>query len=50
MALHNMYARSSSRTPLPVYGDVSLKAFDEIVPAAGSTHGAEWADVRESRG
>ena len=46
-------------TPLPVYCDVSLKAFDEIVPAAGSTHsalrisplrmaaliGAEWVDV-----
>ena len=24
-------------TPLPVYCDVSLKAFDEVVPAAGST-------------
>ena len=46
-------------TPLPVYCDVSLKAFDEVVPAAGSTHsavrispermalltGAEWVDV-----
>ena len=27
-------------TPLPVYCDVSLKAFDEVVPAAGSTHSA----------
>jgi prolyl-tRNA editing enzyme YbaK/EbsC (Cys-tRNA(Pro) deacylase) len=27
-------------TPLAVYCDVSLKAFDEVVPAAGSTHGA----------
>ena len=26
------------RTPVPVYCDVSLKAFDEVVPAAGSTH------------
>ena len=47
------------KTPLPVYCDVSLKAFDEVVPAAGSTHsavriapsrmaelvGAEWVDV-----
>jgi prolyl-tRNA editing enzyme YbaK/EbsC (Cys-tRNA(Pro) deacylase) len=47
------------RTPLPVYCDVSLKAFDEVVPAAGSTHSAvriapsrmaelvdaEWVDV-----
>ena len=46
-------------TPLPVYCDVSLKAFDEVMPAAGSTHsalridprrmaelvGAEWVDV-----
>ncbi|MDP3318444.1 MAG: YbaK/EbsC family protein, partial [Bosea sp. (in: a-proteobacteria)] len=46
-------------TPLPVYCDVSLKAFGEIVPAAGSTHSAvrisperlaaltnaEWVDV-----
>ena len=45
--------------PLPVYCDISLKAFDEVVPAAGSTHsalrisplrmaelvGAEWVDV-----
>lgn len=46
-------------TPLPVYCDVSLKAFSEVVPAAGSTHSAvritpdrmaalaaaEWVDV-----
>ena len=46
-------------TQLPVYCDVSLKAFDEVVPAAGSTTsamriaplrlaelaGAEWVDV-----
>ena len=46
-------------TPLPVYCDVSLMAFDEVVPAAGSTNsalrispdrlaaivGAEWIDV-----
>jgi prolyl-tRNA editing enzyme YbaK/EbsC (Cys-tRNA(Pro) deacylase) len=46
-------------TPLPVYCDVSLKAFDEVVPAAGSTNSAlriapqrmaelvkaEWVDV-----
>jgi prolyl-tRNA editing enzyme YbaK/EbsC (Cys-tRNA(Pro) deacylase) len=46
-------------TPLKVYCDVSLKAFDVVVPAAGSTHSAlriapqrmaelahaEWADV-----
>ena len=46
-------------TTLPVYCDVSLKAFDEVVPAAGSTNsalrinparmaeliGAEWVDV-----
>lgn len=46
-------------TPLPVYCDVSLKEFDEVVPAAGSTNsalriapkrladlaGAEWVDV-----
>src|SRR6202048_3305894 len=28
------------KTPLPVYCDVSLKLFDEVVPAAGSTHSA----------
>jgi prolyl-tRNA editing enzyme YbaK/EbsC (Cys-tRNA(Pro) deacylase) len=47
------------RIPLPVYCDVSLKAFDIVVPAAGSTHSAvriaparmaelvdaEWVDV-----
>ena len=47
------------KTPLPVYCDVSLQAFDEVVPAAGSTHSAvritparmaelvnaEWIDV-----
>ena len=47
------------KTRLPVYCDVSLKAFDEVVPAAGSTHSAvriapsrmaelvdaEWIDV-----
>lgn len=27
-------------TPLPVFCDVSLRAFDEVVPAAGSTHSA----------
>jgi prolyl-tRNA editing enzyme YbaK/EbsC (Cys-tRNA(Pro) deacylase) len=27
-------------TPLPVYCDVSLKAFAEVLPAAGSTHSA----------
>jgi prolyl-tRNA editing enzyme YbaK/EbsC (Cys-tRNA(Pro) deacylase) len=46
-------------TPLPVYCDISLKAFDEVVPAAGSIHtavrispdrmavlvGADWVDV-----
>ena len=51
------------RTPLPIYCDVSLKAFDIVVPAAGSTHSAvriaparmaelvnaEWVDVCESR-
>jgi prolyl-tRNA editing enzyme YbaK/EbsC (Cys-tRNA(Pro) deacylase) len=47
------------KTPLPIYCDISLKAFEVIVPAAGSTHsavriapmrmaelvGAEWVDV-----
>jgi len=51
------------KTPLPVYCDVSLQAFDEVVPAAGSTHSAvriapsrmaelvkaEWVDVCEHR-
>jgi prolyl-tRNA editing enzyme YbaK/EbsC (Cys-tRNA(Pro) deacylase) len=50
------------KTPLPIYCDASLKAFDEVVPAAGSTHsavriapsrmaelvGAEWVDVCEN--
>ena len=31
-------------TPLPVYCDVSLKAFDEVVPAAGSIHAAVRID------
>ncbi len=45
--------------PLPIYCDMSLKQFDEVVPAAGSTHSAvristerlaeitraEWVDV-----
>jgi prolyl-tRNA editing enzyme YbaK/EbsC (Cys-tRNA(Pro) deacylase) len=52
------------KSPLPVYCDVSLKAFDEVVPAAGSTHsavriapsrmaeltGAEWVDVCDTPG
>lgn len=47
------------KTPLAVYCDISLQAFDEVVPAAGSTHSAvriapsrmaelvaaEWVDV-----
>src|SRR3979490_2471177 len=51
------------KAPLPVYCDVSLKAFDVVVPAAGSTHSAvriapsrmaelvtaEWVDVCENR-
>ena len=50
-------------SPLPVYCDVSLKDFDEVVPAAGSTHSAvritpsrmadlvkaEWVDVCKSK-
>jgi prolyl-tRNA editing enzyme YbaK/EbsC (Cys-tRNA(Pro) deacylase) len=49
------------KSPLPVYCDVSLRAFDIVVPAAGSTHSAvriapmrlaeltsaEWVDVCE---
>ena len=31
-------------TPLPIYCDVSLKAFDEVVPAAGSIHAAVRID------
>lgn len=51
-------------TPLPIYCDVSLKAFDEVVPAAGSTNSAvriapermatlvdaEWIDVCDRPG
>jgi prolyl-tRNA editing enzyme YbaK/EbsC (Cys-tRNA(Pro) deacylase) len=51
------------KSPLPVYCDLSLKAFDLVVPAAGSTHSAvritperlaeltaaEWVDVCEHR-
>jgi prolyl-tRNA editing enzyme YbaK/EbsC (Cys-tRNA(Pro) deacylase) len=51
------------KSPLLVYCDVSLKAFDVVVPAAGSTHSAvritpermaeltaaEWVDVCETR-
>ena len=51
-------------TPLAVYCDMSLKAFDEVVPAAGSTHSAlkinpirmaelakaEWIDVCQDVG
>ena len=51
------------KSPLPIYCDVSLKAFDVVVPAAGSTHSAvritpermaeltaaEWIDVCEHR-
>lgn len=47
------------KTPLPIFCDVSMKVFDIVVPAAGSTHsavkiapermaalvGAEWVDV-----
>lgn len=51
------------KSPLPIYCDVSLKVYDIVVPAAGSTHsavriapdrmaelvGAEWVDVCETR-
>jgi prolyl-tRNA editing enzyme YbaK/EbsC (Cys-tRNA(Pro) deacylase) len=51
------------KAPLPIYCDVSLRAFDEVVPAAGSIHSAvriapsrmaelvaaEWVDVCEHR-
>src|SRR5258707_4053587 len=51
------------KPPLPIYCDVSLKAFDIVVPAAGSTHSAvriaptrmaeltaaEWVDVCEHK-
>jgi prolyl-tRNA editing enzyme YbaK/EbsC (Cys-tRNA(Pro) deacylase) len=47
--------------PLPIYCDVSLKIYDEVIPAAGSTHSsvrlsvdrlvalthAQWADACE---
>src|SRR5215467_7074897 len=50
------------KAPLPVYCDISLRAFDIVVPAAGSTHsalkitpsrlaeltGAEWIDLCEA--
>jgi prolyl-tRNA editing enzyme YbaK/EbsC (Cys-tRNA(Pro) deacylase) len=49
------------KSPLPIYCDVSMKAFDIVVPAAGSTHSAvkiapermaelvdaKWVDVCE---
>ena len=52
------------KTPLPVYCEVSLRAFDIVVPAAGSTHSAvriapqrlaeltaaEWVDVCQAPG
>jgi prolyl-tRNA editing enzyme YbaK/EbsC (Cys-tRNA(Pro) deacylase) len=51
------------KAPLAIYCDVSMKVFDIVVPAAGSTHsavkiapqrmaelvGAEWVDVCEVR-
>ena len=51
------------KTPLPIYCDVSLRAFGEVVPAAGSINSAvrisparmaeltraEWVDVGEIR-
>jgi prolyl-tRNA editing enzyme YbaK/EbsC (Cys-tRNA(Pro) deacylase) len=51
-------------TPVPVYCDVSLKAFDEVVPAAGAINaavriapgrmaeitGASWVDVCQDPG
>ncbi|MEH3146657.1 MAG: YbaK/EbsC family protein [Methylobacterium frigidaeris] len=51
-------------SPLPVYCDVGLRAFDEVVPAAGSPNsavrlspdrmaaltGAEWVDVCQEAG
>ena len=50
--------------PLPIYCDVTLQAFEEVVPAAGSTHsavriapcrmaeltGATWVDVCQEPG
>jgi prolyl-tRNA editing enzyme YbaK/EbsC (Cys-tRNA(Pro) deacylase) len=52
------------KAPLPVYCDVSMKVFDIVVPAAGSTHSAvkiapermaeltsaEWVDVCQNGG
>jgi prolyl-tRNA editing enzyme YbaK/EbsC (Cys-tRNA(Pro) deacylase) len=49
-------------TPLPVYCDVSLRAFDEVLPAAGATNSAvriapthmaelvdaQWVDICET--
>jgi len=51
-------------TPLPIYCDVSLKAHEEVLPAAGSANsavrigplrlaqlvGAAWVDVCEAAG
>jgi prolyl-tRNA editing enzyme YbaK/EbsC (Cys-tRNA(Pro) deacylase) len=51
------------KTPLPIYCDVSLQAFDEVLPAAGSIHSAvriapaqmaelvqaEWVDVCQAQ-
>ena len=51
------------KAPLPIYCDVSLQAYDEVVPAAGSIHSAvriapsrmaelvaaEWVDVCQDR-
>ena len=51
------------KAPLPIYCDISMKVFDIVVPAAGSTHsavkiapermaelvGAQWVDVCEVR-
>jgi prolyl-tRNA editing enzyme YbaK/EbsC (Cys-tRNA(Pro) deacylase) len=51
------------KTPLPVYCDISLQAFDVVVPAAGSTNSAvripprrmaeltaaEWVDVCQTQ-
>ncbi|MCY1361390.1 Cys-tRNA(Pro) deacylase [compost metagenome] len=50
-------------TPLPVYCDVSLRAFDEVLPAAGALHSAvricpqrlaslveaDWVDVCQAQ-
>lgn len=52
------------KSPLPIYCDISLQAFDIVVPAAGSTHSAvkitpsrmaeltaaEWVDVCQAAG